>query len=157
MVTAVCSSSPREIENRIEADHPVVSVAALFSSLCRIKMSTDTTPACRSANASNHSKFFLQNRAQIFYLTFSLHIFFLLVSSSLSTLRFHDASAGAGLSGGRERGGPAVQDYFSGDSRRCEYEMCFFQTVCCSCVEVLILFFVYPPSLCRTWKSQPTN
>lgn len=49
-----------------------------------------------------------------------------LVSLSLSTLRLHDASAGAGLSGGRERGGPAVQDYFSGDSRRCEYEMCFF-------------------------------
>lgn len=49
----------------------------------------------------------------------------LLVSLSLSTLWLHDASAGAGLSGGRERGGPAVQDYFSGDSRRCEYKLCF--------------------------------
>lgn len=61
-----------------------------------------------------------------------------LVSLSLSTLRLHDASAGAGLSGGRERGGPAVQDYFSGDSRRCECQMCFFSPpnrVSCSCVE----------------------
>lgn len=30
MVTAVCWSSPREIENRIEADHPVVSLLLLL-------------------------------------------------------------------------------------------------------------------------------
>lgn len=53
--------------------------------------------------------------------TFFLSHLLPLVSLSPSTLWLHDASAGAGLSGGREWGGPAVQDYFSGDSRRCEY------------------------------------
>ncbi len=64
---------------------------------------------------------YVRSKREVFY-EFDLHIFPFLVSLSLSTLWLHDASAGAGLSGGRERGGPAVQDYFSGDSRRGEYE-----------------------------------
>lgn len=89
MVTAVCSSSPREIENRIEADHPVVSVAALFSSLCRIKMPTVTKLANTSMQISKCIKsvkaFSAEQSAEILPVpwfrlvpTFSLHIFFLL-------------------------------------------------------------------------------
>lgn len=135
MVTAVCSSSPREIENRIEADHPVVSVAVLFSSLIQ---HCDKTHQHQHADQQMHQiiQSFLYKTERRFGTShvFPSHLL-PLVSLSLSTLRLHDASAGAGLSGGRERGGPAVQDYFSGDSRRCEYEMCFFSRVSCSCVE----------------------
>lgn len=164
MVTAVCWSSPREIENRIEADHPVVSLLLLLlflldllvllllllcSSLFWIKMrdvqenpflhviwmeyipqtnldrsvilhkGLQKTEHLNPDEAQPFARRFF-HRGMFLNLVFPFHsLLFCLLSS-----RLRDASAGAGLSRGGERGGPAVQDYFSGDSWRSEYEFC---------------------------------
>lgn len=46
MVTTVCSSSSREIENRIEADHPVVSACFALGSLVSLLRSQFYEPVC---------------------------------------------------------------------------------------------------------------